>query len=166
MESEYTRIGGRMREGTEDEIVLQQAVYTRKGVERILRAAFDYARRQGRSRLCMADKSNVMRFVGDLWQVLRPMPRERIVGRTRAAVVLYSAVGESTRMLISQVVRLGVGLVGMLLFSQVPPHILRLWTPWIYVLGILLLLVPLLKRLMGHAEDIKAQELFAEEAAR
>jgi 3-isopropylmalate dehydrogenase len=43
-------------------------VNTRKGVERILRAAFEYARARGRRRLCMTDKSNVLRYAHDLWQ--------------------------------------------------------------------------------------------------
>jgi tartrate dehydrogenase/decarboxylase/D-malate dehydrogenase len=47
-EGEYTRIGGRVREGTPDELVLQQAVYTRKGVDRVLRYAFELARERGR----------------------------------------------------------------------------------------------------------------------
>ena len=55
-------------------------------------------------------------------------------------VVLYSASGGSMDMVYRQGVRLGVGLVALLVFSQVPPHILRIWTPWLYVLGIVLLL--------------------------
>ena len=41
---------------------------TRKGVERIIRAAFAYARENGRGRVCMSDKSNAMRYTGGLWQ--------------------------------------------------------------------------------------------------
>lgn len=55
-------------------------------------------------------------------------------------VVLYSASNEEMASVWRQSVRLGVGLVGMLVLSQVPPYILRLWTPWLYGLGILLLL--------------------------
>ena len=40
----------------------------RKGVERVVKYAFDYAQRRGRSRVCMSDKSNVMGHAGDLWQ--------------------------------------------------------------------------------------------------
>lgn len=54
--------------------------------------------------------------------------------------VLYSASGEDMDVVIRQGVRLGVGLVGMLLISQVPPHIMRIWTPWLYVIGVVLLL--------------------------
>ena len=57
-----------MKHGTADEIALQDEVNTRRGVERIIVAAFEYARANGRQRVTMADKSNVQRFGGDLWQ--------------------------------------------------------------------------------------------------
>lgn len=43
-------------------------------------------------------------------------------------------------MVYRQAVRLGVGLLVMLVISQVPPHILRIWTPWLYGLGVIMLL--------------------------
>jgi rod shape determining protein RodA len=55
-------------------------------------------------------------------------------------LVLYSASGGSMDTVYRQAVRIGVGLVVMLVFSQVPPHILRIWTPWLYVCGVLLVL--------------------------
>lgn len=55
-------------------------------------------------------------------------------------VVLYSASGESMDVVYRQGTRLGVGLVAMLVLSQVPPHILRIWTPWLYAIGVSLLL--------------------------
>jgi rod shape determining protein RodA len=54
--------------------------------------------------------------------------------------VLYSASGQDMAMVNRQMARLGLGLVVMLFLSQVPPHILRIWTPWLYGLGILMLL--------------------------
>ena len=54
--------------------------------------------------------------------------------------VLYSASGGSMDVVYRQAVRIGVGLVALLVLSQVPPHILRIWTPWLYALGVLLLL--------------------------
>jgi len=54
--------------------------------------------------------------------------------------VLYSASGESMDVVYRQGTRLGVGLVAMLLLSQVPPHILRIWTPWLYAVGVVMLL--------------------------
>jgi rod shape determining protein RodA len=56
-------------------------------------------------------------------------------------VVLYSASGEQMEVVYRQGTRIVVGLVAMLVLSQVPPHILRIWTPWLYILGIALLLV-------------------------
>ncbi|GMR14787.1 MAG: peptidoglycan glycosyltransferase MrdB [Gammaproteobacteria bacterium] len=55
-------------------------------------------------------------------------------------VVLYSASGHDTAMVYRQAVRLGVGLLVMLVISQVPPHILRIWTPWLYGIGVIILL--------------------------
>jgi 3-isopropylmalate dehydrogenase len=62
------RAGGHLKKGTPDELAVHEVVSPRKGVERIVRAAFDHARSAGRRRVVMSDKSNAMRFVGDLWQ--------------------------------------------------------------------------------------------------
>ena len=67
-EGAYCAAGGFLKYGTVDEIALQDEVNTRRGVERIIVAAFEYARANGRKRVTMADKSNVQRFGGDLWQ--------------------------------------------------------------------------------------------------
>jgi 3-isopropylmalate dehydrogenase len=67
-EGSYVGSGGHFKKGTADEVAVQEDVSTRKGTERILRYAFEYARSRGRRRLVMSDKSNAMRFVGDLWQ--------------------------------------------------------------------------------------------------
>ncbi|HYG79555.1 MAG TPA: 3-isopropylmalate dehydrogenase [Pyrinomonadaceae bacterium] len=67
-EGAYCGAGGFLKKGTIDEIATQEELNTRRGVERIIRAAFDYARAHGRRRVTMADKSNVQRFGGDLWQ--------------------------------------------------------------------------------------------------
>lgn len=67
-EGAYCAAGGFLKHGTADEIALQDEVNTRRGVERIIVAAFEYARANGRTRVTMADKSNVQRFGGDLWQ--------------------------------------------------------------------------------------------------
>jgi 3-isopropylmalate dehydrogenase len=60
-------MGGNFKKGTAEEIAVQEDVSTRKGVERIIRYAFEFAMRHGRKSVCMADKNNVMRFGGDLW---------------------------------------------------------------------------------------------------
>jgi 3-isopropylmalate dehydrogenase len=67
-EGAYVGVGGNFKKDTPDEVAVQEEIHTRKGVERILRAAFDHARSRPRKRVCMADKSNVMRYGHDLWQ--------------------------------------------------------------------------------------------------
>ncbi|HEX7997790.1 MAG TPA: 3-isopropylmalate dehydrogenase [Pyrinomonadaceae bacterium] len=67
-EGAYCGAGGFLKKGTPDEIATQEELNTRRGVERIITAAFEYARAQGRKKVTMADKSNVQRFGGDLWQ--------------------------------------------------------------------------------------------------
>jgi len=64
----YVGVGGFFKKGTADEIAVQEDVNSRKGVERIIRYAFEYAARNGLKRVCMSDKSNAMTFAHDLWQ--------------------------------------------------------------------------------------------------
>ena len=66
-EGAYVGMGGNFKKGTSDEIAVQEDVSTRKGVERIIRYAFEFAKKTSRKSVCMSDKSNVMRFGGDLW---------------------------------------------------------------------------------------------------
>ena len=67
-EGMYVFMGGNFKKGSADEIAVQEEINTRKGVERILVAAFEYARVHGRKRLTMTDKSNVLTYGHDLWQ--------------------------------------------------------------------------------------------------
>ena len=67
-EGPYVNAGGILKKGTPDEVATQESYYTRKGVERIIRAAFEYAKSHGRTRVTMSDKSNVLRYGHDLWQ--------------------------------------------------------------------------------------------------
>lgn len=64
-------------------------------------------------------------------------------------VVLYSAGGESTELLIQQAVRLGIGLFVMLVAAQIPPRNLRLWSPWLFAGGLGLLVWVLAAGEMG-----------------
>jgi len=64
----YVGMGGNFKKGTADEVAIQEDVNTRKGVERIIRLAFEYARDSGRGKLVMSDKANVLTFGHDLWQ--------------------------------------------------------------------------------------------------
>jgi 3-isopropylmalate dehydrogenase len=67
-EGPYVDAGGVLKQGTADEIATQEDFNTRKGVERVIRFAFELARKQGRKKVLMSDKSNVMTFAGGLWQ--------------------------------------------------------------------------------------------------
>jgi 3-isopropylmalate dehydrogenase len=64
----YVGVGGRVRPGTQDEVAIQEEVNTWKGVHRIIRHAFEFARARGLKRVCMADKSNAMPAGHALWQ--------------------------------------------------------------------------------------------------
>lgn len=64
----YVGVGGFFKKGTPDEIAVQEDVNSRKGVERIIRYAFEHARAHRLQRVCMSDKSNAMTFAHDLWQ--------------------------------------------------------------------------------------------------
>src|SRR5690606_13787779 len=55
--------------------------------------------------------------------------------------ILYSASGENIAMLWRQALRLGIALAALVVAAQVTPHVLRLWTPWLYTTGLVLLLV-------------------------
>lgn len=64
----YVGMGGNFKKGTADEVAIQEDLNTRKGVERIIRYAFEYAKTRKLKRLCMSDKSNAITFAHDLWQ--------------------------------------------------------------------------------------------------
>ena len=67
-EGVYMDMGGVFKLGTPDEVATQEDINTRKGVERIIRFAFELAKKQRRKKVLMADKSNVMTYAGGLWQ--------------------------------------------------------------------------------------------------
>lgn len=58
VEGEYSEIGGRLYEGTENEVVMQESIFTRRGVDRILKYAFELAEKRSRKHLTSATKSN------------------------------------------------------------------------------------------------------------
>jgi 3-isopropylmalate dehydrogenase len=66
-EGTYVGMGGQFKRGTRDEVAIGEDVNTRKGVERIVRAAFEWARARGKKRVHMVDKSNAMRHAHELW---------------------------------------------------------------------------------------------------
>jgi len=67
-ENMYVGVGGHLKKNTPDEVAIQTSINTRKGVERIIRYAFEYAQENGLTKVTMSDKSNALRFEGDLWQ--------------------------------------------------------------------------------------------------
>jgi 3-isopropylmalate dehydrogenase len=67
-EGVYVGVGGRFKAGTDDEIAVQEEINTFKGVNRIVRHAFEHAQANGLTKVCMADKSNAMQQGHALWQ--------------------------------------------------------------------------------------------------
>ena len=63
----YVGIGGTFKKGTDDEVAIEESISTRKGVYRIIDAAFAYAAARGLEKVTMSDKSNALRHAGDLW---------------------------------------------------------------------------------------------------
>jgi tartrate dehydrogenase/decarboxylase/D-malate dehydrogenase len=66
-EGEYSSIGGRLNEGTEDEFVMQESVFTRRGVDRILRFSYELARSRPKKHLTSATKSNGITITMPYW---------------------------------------------------------------------------------------------------
>jgi 3-isopropylmalate dehydrogenase len=64
----YCGVGGTLRGATADEVAVQEMIVTRRGVERILRAAFELARVRPRGKVTLVDKANALQFAGGLWQ--------------------------------------------------------------------------------------------------
>jgi len=65
-------------------------------------------------------------------------------------VVLFSAVGEDMDLLLQQGVRLGIALFGMIVIAQLPPDLMRRWTPWGYAFGLVLLMLVLFLGVVGQ----------------
>lgn len=67
-EDMYTGTGGFTHKGQANEVATQVAIYTRVGVERAIRYAYELAMTRKRKKLTLVDKSNVLTFGHDLWQ--------------------------------------------------------------------------------------------------
>ena len=76
-EGEYSSVGGRMYEGTDREVVMQQTIMSRQGVDRVLKFAFEQAMRRPRRRLTSATKSNGIAITMPYWD-------ERVEAMARA----------------------------------------------------------------------------------
>ncbi|MCB1845190.1 MAG: FtsW/RodA/SpoVE family cell cycle protein, partial [Halioglobus sp.] len=83
--------------------------------------------------------------LGDMARILRrlhidgPLLGGLLLTAGFGLVVLYSAVGANMDLWISQCLRLGIALGAMFLVAQLPPDLLRRWSVWAYILGLLLL---------------------------
>ena len=66
-EGVYVGMGGQFKRGTPDEIAINEDLNTRKGVERLVRAGFEHARKHGKKTVHLADKSNAMKHAHELW---------------------------------------------------------------------------------------------------
>jgi len=76
-EGEYSGLGGRFKRGRPEEVAIQSSIFTRRGTERIIRYAFEQARRRPRKCLASATKSNAMPYTMVLWdEVLREVAKE------------------------------------------------------------------------------------------
>ena len=65
----YAGAGGTLKKGTADEIAVQESINTRKGVERCLRFAFEFARKRDREKtVTLCGKTNVLTYAFDLWE--------------------------------------------------------------------------------------------------
>ena len=80
-EGEYSQIGGRLYQGTDDELVTQQSVFTRRGVDRILRYAYDLSFSRPKQSLAGATKSNGIMHTMPFWD-----ERFRAIGRDYAEI--------------------------------------------------------------------------------
>ncbi len=68
-EGAYAGVGGFIKKGTPDEIAIQEAIHTRKGVERCLRFAFEYCRKRNhKNKITLCGKTNVLTYAFDLWE--------------------------------------------------------------------------------------------------
>ncbi len=76
-EGEYSSVGGRFADGTADEIVFQESIFTRRGVDRILTYAYEVARRRPKKHLTSATKSNGITITMPYWDVRVKVVAER-----------------------------------------------------------------------------------------
>jgi rod shape determining protein RodA len=64
-------------------------------------------------------------------------------------LILYSASNENVSMIIRQLVRLSFAFMIMLIFAAIPPHKYKIWTPWVYGIGLSLLIAVMITGKIG-----------------
>jgi tartrate dehydrogenase/decarboxylase/D-malate dehydrogenase len=69
-EGEYSNVGGKMYAGTDQEMVIQTSIFTRKGVERVIRFAFELAKKRPKHHLTSATKSNGIIYTMPYWDLV------------------------------------------------------------------------------------------------
>ncbi len=94
----------------------------------------------------LSDLSRVMRRLN----IDGPLLGALLLTSGLGLVVLYSAVGENMDLWLQQCVRLFVALVAMLIVAQLPPDLMRRWTPWGYLTGLILLVLVLISGEVGQ----------------
>ncbi len=67
IEGEYSEIGGRLNRGTDDEIAMQESIFTRRGTDRVMRYAFELARTRAKKHVTSATKSNGIVHTMPFW---------------------------------------------------------------------------------------------------
>lgn len=66
----YCGVGGSLSRGGREEVAIEEMIATREGIDRVTRFAFRFARENGRRRVTLVDKANVLRHVGVLWRTV------------------------------------------------------------------------------------------------
>lgn len=66
-EGEYAKIGGRIHEGTPYELAIQNSVFTKYGIERVVKYAYEFAMKRARKNLTVATKSNAINYTMPFW---------------------------------------------------------------------------------------------------
>ncbi len=83
VEGEYSNVGGKMYSGTDQEMAIQESIFTRKGVERVMKFAFELARKRPKKHLTSATKSNGIIYTMPYWdEIFKEMSRKYAEIRT------------------------------------------------------------------------------------
>src|SRR5579864_4777977 len=96
-EGEYANVGGRLYQGTADEVAIQTSVFTRRGCERIIRAAFEKAQSRPRRRIASITKSNAQGYGMVLWDEVFAAVAVEFPGVATESLLIDRAVMEFVR---------------------------------------------------------------------
>ncbi|HUQ69163.1 MAG TPA: 3-isopropylmalate dehydrogenase [Planctomycetaceae bacterium] len=96
-EGEYANVGGRVYQHSAHDVAIQTAVFTRRGCERIIRAAFEAAAKRPRRRVCSVTKSNAQGYGMVLWDEVFAAVAAEYPGITTESLLVDRAVMEFVR---------------------------------------------------------------------